>query len=126
MPAHVYIDYNGDGTIDADERLWRETTLFNEVKASQHSSTDCVGEMKRHWPANTHSWAMGIMKRESRFDHSAQNSKSTAAGCFQLLAIHSWRYNAVGCSWSERYNAHCNVKAAYHLYKEAGTQPWNF
>lgn len=95
--------------------------------------------MKKHWPASTHSWAMRIMDRESKavtygtvylngkwFGAKAQNTRSTAAGCFQLLRMHAHRYNAVGCSWAERYNAHCNVKAAYHLYREAGRSPWNF
>ena len=128
LPAHAYIDYNGDGIVDDSEKTSREVQVVNDVIASQnaHSSTDCIGEMKRHWPANTHSWAMGIMKRESGYTASAQNPRSTAAGCFQLLKMHSHRYDAVGCSWADRYNAHCNVQAAYHLYQAAGTSPWNF
>ena len=126
LPAEAYIDYNGDGVIDADERLWRETTLFNEVKDSQEReaarSTDCYGALG-HFSGN-HDDARRIIHRESRNNPAAQNSRSSAAGCFQLLKMHSWRFDAVGCSWAQRYDAVCNTKAADHLYRQAGWSPW--
>ena len=85
-------------------------------------STDCYGAL-HHFSGN-HSDARRIIHRESRNNPAAQNSRSSAAGCFQLLKMHSWRFDAVGCSWAQRYDAVCNTKAADHLYRQAGWSPW--
>ncbi|MGI9577184.1 MAG: transglycosylase SLT domain-containing protein, partial [Microthrixaceae bacterium] len=61
-----------------------------------------------------------VIWRESRNDPSAQNPRSTAAGCFQLIERHAWRFDEVGCSWSRRYEPVCNTLAADHLFREAG------
>jgi hypothetical protein len=87
--------------------------------------TDCYQAIDRHWPGDKE-WARAIVWRESRNIPSAQNAASTAAGCFQMLDLHAWRFGAVGCSWGLRYDAACNTKAAAHLYAEAGASPWRF
>lgn len=99
-----------------------EMALFRQVYAARTST--CHGSVDILWPSSSRAWAHSIVNRESRGIATAQNRYSTAAGCFQLLQIHAWRFDAVGCSWSQRYNAYCNVKAALHLYREAGTRPW--
>lgn len=122
LPQSAYIDYNGDGQIDADEKLWRETVLLNQVRDA-HSPTDCYGEMRKHWPVNLHGWAEGIIRRESGGNAAAQNPNSSAAGCFQLIhSLHADKYPA---DCRDRYNAHCNVQAAWNLYQEDPTA-WRF
>ena len=85
---------------------------------------DCYTAMERVFPASTWGWMRGIIHRESRNNPAAQNPSSGAAGCAQLLRLHAHHFDAVGCSWAQRYDAHCNMRAAYHLYREAGTSPW--
>lgn len=97
-----------------------EIDLFLEARQNQ-MATDCYGQMREVWPGHLHGWAEGIIHRESRGNASAQNSRSSAAGCFQLIhSLHAHRY-APGCS---RYHARCNVEAAHDLYLEAGKAPW--
>lgn len=87
------------------------------------ASPDCYTAIDRHWHGDK-SWARKIVSRESGNNPAAQNRYSSAAGCFQLLQMHAHRFNAVGCSWAQRYDADCNTKAAFHLYREAGRSPW--
>ena len=88
-------------------------------------SGDCYQALDRHWPAASRSWARSIVARESGGDPRAQNPRSSAAGCLQLLALHSGRFNKLGYSWErDRYNADVNVLVALDLYREAGTSPW--
>lgn len=97
--------------------------VFAQWASSQHSATDCYGEMRKHWPAHLHGWAEGIIHRESRGNARAQNGKTSAAGCFQLMhSYHHWRYPA---DCRDRYNAHCNVQAAWHLYQD-DPRAWRF
>lgn len=132
LPAHSYVDYNGDGTVDSEEKLWRETTVTNSVldalrkiqQEKQSYSSDCYGAL--HHFSGSHAKARQIIYRESRNDPTAANSKSTARGCFQLMmSYHAWRFTAVGCTPSDWADAVCNVKAADHLYREVGWDPWN-
>jgi hypothetical protein len=90
----------------------------------QQGSRDCYEAIDKHWRGDV-GWARRVMWRESRNDPGAQNRSSTAAGCFQLLRMHDWRYFQVGCSPSDKYNADCNTKAAWHLFAQAGASPWN-
>lgn len=90
--------------------------------SAQRPSTDCYGAL-HHFPGDR-ATARQIIHRESRNNPRAQNPRSTAAGCFQLLRMHAWRFDAVGCSWAQRYQPVCNVKAAAHLYRAAGWSPW--
>lgn len=99
-----------------------EILLFKTAMANR--PTTCDSAVDAIWPASSRAWAHRIVYRESRGIATAQNRSSTAAGCFQLLQIHAWRFNAVGCSWAQRYDPVCNTKAALHLYREAGTRPW--
>jgi hypothetical protein len=93
---------------------------------SQRLSTDCVAAMQAVWPPSMHGWAMGIMRRESGFYHAADNPRSTASGCWQLLSgLHADKYAAVGCHVSQAFDALCNNKAAYRLYQLDGKRPWN-
>ena len=86
---------------------------------------DCYTAMRQVWPSETHAWARTIIKRESRNIPTAQNRRSSAAGCFQTLRIHAPRFANLGYTWEhDRYNALANTRVAYDLYKEQGTRPW--
>lgn len=88
-------------------------------------SADCYEAVDKHFPAHSREWFKGIVWRESRNQHWAQNPGSSAAGCAQLLKLHAWRFNATGSSWDHRYNPDANIKAAAHLFGEAGRSPWS-
>lgn len=93
-------------------------------EASQQSR-DCNQAVDRHWPGDK-ARAKRIVHRESRNNPSAANPRSSARGCMQLLmSLHSHRYVAVGCTPSQWSNPDCNIKAAAHLYRQAGWSPWN-
>jgi len=88
-------------------------------------SATCYEAIDRHWPAATAEWFKGVVWRESRNIPTAANSSSSARGCAQLLmSLHSHRYTAVGCSPTQWANPDCNIRAALHLYREAGASPW--
>ena len=95
-----------------------------EALATPRPVTDCYSAIDRYWPGDKARMRQ-IVWRESRNNPSAQNSRSSAAGCAQLLALHAHRFDAVGCSWARRYEAACNIKAAADLYRQAGWSPWN-
>ena len=123
LPEEAYIDYNNDGTIDANERRWREWELSEKVKqahANDHSSTDCYGEMRRHFPASAHSGMTRIITRESGGNAGAKNPSSSARGCYQMLNMHNGRLPAGG----SMYNAHDSSIAALSLWNSAGWSPW--
>jgi hypothetical protein len=105
----------------AQERAFYEGLIRAE---RERQALDCYGAMRQIWPAHLHSWASGIIRRESGGQATAQNPSSSAAGCWQLLKMHDHRYYAVGCTPAQKYQAWCNNLAAYHLYKAAGTSPW--
>jgi hypothetical protein len=93
---------------------------------SRRLSTDCGAAMRAVWPQHLWGWADGIMHRESRHFHAADNPTSSASGCWQLLSsLHADKYAAVGCHVSQWADAVCNNKAAYRLYQLAGKSPWN-
>ena len=90
-----------------------------------HQSTQtCHGAVDALWPANSRSWAHRIVNRESGGRPTAQNRRSSAAGCFQLVKVHAGRFAKVGYSWSDRYDAAANTLAALDLYRSAGSRPW--
>ena len=103
-------------------RAEQERRFYEGVHASR--SSDCYGAMRQVFPASVHGWAEGIIRRESGGSPGAQNPSSSAAGCWQMLAMHDWRYYEVGCTPSQKYQAYCNNRAAHHLYSQAGTSPW--
>jgi len=100
---------------------WGEAVNANAAAASRG---DCYSALS--YFSGSHSTARRVIHRESRNNPAAQNTSSSAAGCWQLLAIHDWRYAAVGCSATQKYQAVCNTKAADHLYRAAGWSPWGF
>jgi len=86
---------------------------------------DCYSAVDRYWPVEHRAWFRGVVWRESRNDPAAANPRSSARGCAQLLmSLHSWRFGAVGCSPSAWADASCNVRAALHLFRDAGRSPW--
>lgn len=87
---------------------------------------NCHQAVDALWPSGSRQWAHNVVDRESGGDATAQNPRSSAAGCFQLLRMHSWRFDATGTSWAQRYDPVANTLAALHLYNEAGTRPWGF
>ena len=98
-----------------------EVEMWRQAREHQMAH-DCYGQMREVWPAHLHGWAKNVIHRESRGQAGAQNSRSSAAGCFQLIhSLHAHRY-APGCS---RYHARCNVEAAWDLYQD-DPRAWRF
>jgi len=91
---------------------------------SEATPIGCHEAVDRYWPSSSQGWAHRIVDRESGGDPTAQNSHSSAAGCMQLVRVHAHRYDATGSSWSMRYDARANIRAALNLYLEQGTRPW--
>lgn len=87
----------------------------------RNAPTDCYGAIDRYWPSESRAWAKKIVHRESRNNPSAQNPRSTAAGCFGMLKMHGHRFPG---GWGNRYDPSANTQAALSLYREAGTRPW--
>jgi hypothetical protein len=95
---------------------------------AQASTRGCnpavVNIINRDFPPRARAWAVGIAWRESRCIPTARN-RSGASGVFQMmLPLHNSQFRAVGCSPSQWANPYCNVAAAAHLYRQAGTRPW--
>lgn len=86
--------------------------------------SSCRAAVEKYWPAGSKAWAHSKVQSESGGLASAQNRSSSAAGCFQLLRIHAWRFAATGSSWASRYDAAANTLAALHLFREQGKRPW--
>lgn len=87
-------------------------------------SADCYQAVDKHFSGDKNRMKK-IVRRESGNNPSAANKSSSASSCAQLLfSLHGWRYEAVGCSKTQRYDADCNIKAADHLYREQGWRPW--
>lgn len=84
----------------------------------------CHEAVDNVWPEGSRAWAHRIVERESRGRPTAQNRRSSAAGCFQLLRLHSGRFSRVGYTWGDRYDATANALAALDLYTEQGRRPW--
>lgn len=101
-----------------------QAQILAGLQARPTPSGDCYEAAARHWPGDQ-GRVRRIIDRESRNIPAAQNARSSAAGCMQMLNIHAHRFSAVGCSWAQRYDADCNLKAAAHLYRAAGWSPWN-
>lgn len=92
--------------------------------ASNNSSKDCYEAIDKHFSGDKERMKR-IVRRESGNNPAAANKSSSASSCAQLLfSLHGWRYEAVGCSKAQRYDADCNIKAADHLYREQGWRPW--
>jgi len=101
-----------------------QSAVMNHMN-TKTQSRDCFEAINKYWPANSKDWAKKITMRESGNNPAAANKRSTARSCMQLLlSYHGWRYEAVGCNASMWKNPDCSIKAALHLYKEAGTSPW--
>jgi hypothetical protein len=96
--------------------LW--TWWMEQQPATCHDAVD------RYWPDGSKGWAHRIVNRESGGDTSQKNRRSSASGCFQLIKVHAWRYEAVGYSWADRFNPTANTLAALNLYSEQGSRPW--
>jgi len=125
LPDSMYIDYNEDGTIDSNERRWREWELVEKVKqahardaAAAASSTDCYASARKHFPQSQWNKAYQIINRESGGNSHAKNSGSTASGCFQILRG-SWQNPNVSF-YEGRYNADANAQAARVLWNSGG------
>jgi hypothetical protein len=110
-----------------------EVAMFSTLAPPQQSGvliglqrhTSCHDAIDRLWPASSRAWAHRIVNRESHGIATAQNRRSSAAGCWQLLSMHAWRFKATGSSWAQRYEAVANTLAALHLYRAAGASPWS-
>lgn len=84
----------------------------------------CAQAVDRIWPASSRSWAHRIVWRESRGDTNAKNRRSTASGCWQLLAVHRPRFVKLGYGWADRFDPVANTRVALDLYREQGARPW--
>lgn len=96
------------------------TDAARKNAANSHSSTDCYGEMRKHFPQSAWSGMERIIHRESRGNASAKNPSSSARGCYQMLSMHDWRLPPGG----SMYNAHHASIAARSLWDDAGWSPW--
>jgi len=100
-------------------------TLRQAGAVSDQLHTDCHLAVDVLWPAELRTTAHIIVERESRGIAWADNPTSSAAGCFQLLALHDDRYNDTpGCTVGDKYDAWCNTAAALSLYRDMGWTPW--
>lgn len=104
------------------------TTVLAAVTASAcvppPAPQTCGEAVDRIWPESSRVWAHRVVWRESRGDPRADNPASTAAGCWQLLAVHRPRFTRLGYGWSDRYDPVANTRVALDLYREQGTRPW--
>lgn len=100
------------------------TFAFQSGDASAMPTGGCHDAVNFLWPENSRAWAHRVVHRESRGNPRAQNRRSTAAGCFQMLRLHSARYQRLGFTWADRYNPMVNVWVALDLYREQGPRPW--
>ena len=103
----------------------QEQAFYEGIVRSQDSG-DCYAEMREVFPA--HAWARmsAIIDRESGGNPAAQNPSSSAAGCTQLLRLHSPRFSKLGYSWErDRYSAAANIRVAHDLWLAAGWSPWS-
>lgn len=88
------------------------------------STMTCREALDAFWPASSHDYAWTIILRESGGRAGAQNSMSSAAGCFQIVRGTYEANAAQFCDWSERYNASCNVRTALNIWRGSGWSPW--
>jgi len=87
---------------------------------------DCNEAIAAVWPPPLQARAQRISFRESRNTPWAQNRRSSAAGCFQLLALHAGRFGKLGLDWGrDRYDALANTQVAFDLFLEQGWRPWS-
>ena len=94
------------------------------VAVHYNQPADCNAAIARVWPARLQAWARKVVWRESRNNPAAKNKRSSASGCFQLLAMHADLFAATGSSWAARFDPLANTQAAYALYQGSGTSPW--
>ena len=86
---------------------------------------DCFGAISQLFPPQHQARARRIVLRESKNRPSAQNRRSSAAGCFQLMRLHAGRFAKLGYDWSrDRYDARANTAVAYDLFVTQGWSPW--
>jgi hypothetical protein len=87
------------------------------------SGTDCYSALN-YFPGDQ-ATARRVIWRESRNTPTAQNSSSSAKGCWQIMqSIHASKYYAVGCTPSDWSDPVCNTKVAALLYQQVGWSPW--
>ncbi len=114
-----------DPTTAGDVATATNSQLFRAATTSSPSgSTSCFDAVRLLFPANAQAEMLHIVKRESGGDAHAQNRRSSASGCAQLLRIHAHRFTKLGYSWADRYNAVANIWVALDLWHEAGWSPW--
>ena len=95
------------------------------VRAAPERPDDCNAAIAAVWPPPLQARAEHISFRESRNTPWAQNRRSSAAGCFQLLALHASRFTKLGLDWGrDRYDALANTQVAFDLFLEQGWRPW--
>lgn len=100
----------------------QQIAVVNHLAGKQ--ATDCYGAINNVFPAHLRTQARNIVHRESRNIPSAQNARSSAAGCAQIIKG-TWNSNQVpGCPWSTRYNPSCNIRTMHNLYQRVGWSPW--
>lgn len=104
------------------------TTVIAAVAASAcvppPAPVTCAEAVDRIWPEASRAWAHRVVWRESRGDPRADNPRSTASGCWQLLAVHRPRFVRLGYRWGDRYDPVANTRVALDLYREQGSRPW--
>jgi hypothetical protein len=142
-PAHVRAWYDLNPEVGAEvtvetmndaqravvaELAERERRWYAGVLAAQQQRADsgnCYTEMRKVFPAHAWDRMSRIIDRESGGNPRAQNPSSSAAGCAQLLRLHSPRFDKLGYTWErDRYSAQANIRVAHDLWLAAGWSPW--
>jgi len=108
--------------------LFSVLAVTDTAQAHPGYSGACHAAIDRHWPPSLQPWAHRIVQRESRGQQAVMNKRAVgkyghASGCFQMLPGYAAPYlRAAKCG--SLLVADCNVKAAWALYRKAGTSPW--
>lgn len=88
-----------------------------KAKASAPAG-DCYSATRKYFPSSQWSKAYQIINRESGGNPGAQNSRSSAAGCYQIVRG-SWQNPNISFS-AGRYSADANAYAAYLMWRGSG------
>jgi hypothetical protein len=95
--------------------------VYQACASPPSSASPCHQAVDAIWQKDR-SWAHGVVNRESHGNPTAQNRKSSAAGCFQLLRLHA---DLLPGGWAARYDAGSNVTGAWRLYLGSGRDAWS-
>jgi phenylpyruvate tautomerase PptA (4-oxalocrotonate tautomerase family) len=101
----------------SEETAQRVADHFNRPRPSTKVEVEEL--IRERWAGTGQAdLAVRVARCESKLDPIAKNSRSTATGVYQLLAMH----------WRGKFDPRdpvSNVNYAYGLWKSSGWSPWN-